>query len=148
MGMQAVILTITCGLLYTSFGVFAGLAGDRIDSWLAAALYNAIGTLVPLGIFLLSSARKTVTWQGLLYANLAGVSIMLFSILLARLFSMGGNVAFTLPAVYGGVIVFGACFGWLVLSERISLLQLLGVVLVAAGVVCVVVGKLRTGRSS
>jgi len=146
--MQAVILAISCGLLYSSFGVFAGLAGGRIDGWLAAALYNAIGTVVPLAVFLLSSARKTVTWNGLLYANLAGVSIMFFSILLARLFNTSGNLAFVLPAVYGGVIVFGACFGWLALAERISLLQLIGLVLVTAGVVCIVLGKLRTGRSS
>jgi uncharacterized membrane protein len=146
--MQAVILAVLCGLFYSSFGVFAGLAGGRIDGWLAASLYNASGTLVPMAVFLFSSAKKTVTGHGLLYANLAGVSIMFFSILLARLFSTGGNLAFVLPAVYGGVIVFGACFGWLVLSERINLLQLIGLVLVTAGVVCVVLGKLRTGQVS
>jgi uncharacterized membrane protein len=142
--MNVLALTIICALFYAGFAVFANLAGDRVNSWLATTLYNAIGTVVPLVIYLASAAKGKTTSRGILFASLAGVCIMLFSVLLARVFAKGGNLGFVIPVVYGGAILLSSLFGWLVLKNKVSNLQLGGLAFLLVGIALIVVAKVRT----
>lgn len=143
--MQVVILTILCALFYAMFEIFAGLAGGKINQWLAAALYNGTGTLIPLLIyFTLTAKQGKTTTKGIIFAGLAGIAIMLFSILLARTFNKDGNLAFVIPTIYGSAIVFSSLFGWLFLKEKVLGLQAAGITLIAVGVAFVVAAKLKT----
>ena len=142
--MQVVSLTVICALFYAMFEVFAGLAGGKVNQWLAAVLYNGIGTVIPLIIYLASTVKQgKTTIKGIIYAGLAGVAIMLFSVLLARIFNKGGNLAFVIPAIYGIAIILSSIFGWIFLKEKVSGLQVAGIALMTVGVICVIVAKLR-----
>ncbi|MDB5186160.1 MAG: hypothetical protein JWL85_683 [Candidatus Saccharibacteria bacterium] len=143
-GMEIALLTLLGALFYSMFIIFAGLSGGKINDWLAAVMFNGIGSLVPLAIYLASSAKGKTTWKGVVYAGIAGVGIMLFSIVLARIFSRGGNISFVAPAIYGTVIMLTSAFGWLVLKEKVTGLQGLGLALILVGVICVIAAKLRT----
>jgi uncharacterized membrane protein len=74
---------------------------------------------------------------------LAGVAILLFSVLLARIFNRGGNLVYVIPLVYGGAMVLSSLFGWLFLKEKVTGLQALGLALVVFGVTCIVAAKLK-----
>lgn len=141
--MEVFILIILCAIFYTVFEVFAGLAGGKVNDWLAAVLYNGIGTVVPLAVYFASSAKGKTTWKGVLYASLAGVGIMLFSVLLARVFNKGGNLSYVIPAIYGTAIVMSALFGFLFLKEKLALLQVIGLAFVVVGVSFIVIAKLK-----
>jgi bacterial/archaeal transporter family protein len=141
--MSVVYLTILCGLFYTAFEIFANLAGNKINSWLAAALYNGIGTVMPIVVYLAISAKGKTTGKGILFAGLAGIAIMGFSVLLARTFSLGGNLGFVIPTVYGIGIVLSSLFGWLILKDKVSGLQTVGLLFIIVGVVVVVIAKRR-----
>jgi uncharacterized membrane protein len=142
--MQLLVLIVLCSIFYACFEIFAALAGGKVNGWLAAVLYNGIGTVIPLVVYFASKAKGKTSWRGIIYAGLAGIAIMLFSVLLARIFNKGGNLAYVIPAIYGIAILLSSLFGWLLLKEKVSGLQAAGLGLIMAGVVCVVVAKLKT----
>ena len=142
--MPLVALILFCTLFYSLFDIFAGLAGGKVDNWLAAILYNGVGTVIPIVVYFISKSKGKTTTSGIVFAGLAGIAILLFSVILARIFNRGGNLAYVIPVIYGGAIVLSSLFGWLYLKEKVSSLQALGIVFVVIGVVCIVISKLKT----
>ncbi len=142
--MQLIILTILATIFYSMFVIFAGLSGGKINSWLAVVLYNVTGTLVPLVIYLFTSNKgNKTTLRGIIYASFAGIGIMIFSIILAKIFNKGGNLGFVIPTIYGSAIVLTTGFGWLFLKEKVTGLQTAGLTLVVIGVAVIIFAKLK-----
>lgn len=142
--MQLIILTVLATVFYSMFVIFAGLAGGKINSWLAVVMYNAIATIIPLGIYLFTSAKESkTTLKGIIFAGLAGIGIMIFSVLLAKIFNRGGNLGFVIPTIYGSAIVLTTGFGWLFLKEKVTGLQTAGLILVVVGVAIIIFAKLK-----
>ncbi len=142
--MPLVALILFCTLSYSLFEIFAGLAGGKVDNWLAAVLYNGIGTVIPIIIYFISKSKGKTTTSGIIFAGLAGIAILLFSVILARIFNQGGNLSYVIPVVYGGAIVLSSLFGWLCLKEKVGGLQMLGLVLMVVGIAFVVISKIKT----
>ena len=142
--MEVVILTGVCAVFYALFAICAGMAGGSIDKWLASVLYNGVGTVVPLILYLCGTGTGRTTWKGAAWATLAGVGVMLFSVVLARIYNRGGNLSFVVPALYGGAILISSAFGWLVLRERMTWLSGAGLALILLGIACIVTAKLRS----
>ncbi len=142
--MPLIVLILLCTLFYTLFAIFAGLAGGKVDNWLAAILYNGIGTVIPFAVYIMSRTKGKTTASGIFFAGLAGIGIFLFSVILARVFNRGGNLAYVIPVVYGGAIALSSLFGWLALKEKVSGIQAAGIVFIIAGVACVAYAKLKT----
>ena len=142
--MQLIILTVLATIFYSMFVIFAGLSGGKINSWLAVVLYNVTGTLVPLVIYLFTSSKgNKTTLRGIIYASFAGIGIMIFSIILAKIFHKGGNLGFVIPTIYGSAIVLTTGFGWLFLKEKVTSLQTVGLALVVIGVAVIIFAKLK-----
>lgn len=143
MPMLAMLLVaIVC---YALFGTFVAKAAGRADGYIANAIFNGLAAVIPFVIFLFMGRSKDatiITKQGVLYAVLAGLFLTIFSVLVVKVFARGGNLAYVLPVVYGGAIALASLLGWLVLKESIVPLQLFGIVLILAGVGCVVAAKL------
>ncbi len=94
------------------------------------AIFNGMAGVIPLIVFAVlhkHNASGPVTKQGIINSIIAGVFITIFSVLLVKIFGRGGNLAYVLPLVYGGAIVFGSVLGVLFLKESVTALQLLGV---------------------
>jgi uncharacterized membrane protein len=140
--MEVVILTAVCALFYALFAICAGMAGGSIDNWLASVLYNGVGTVVPLIVYLCGAGTGKTTWKGATWATVAGVGVMLFSVVLARIYNRGGNVSFMVPALYGGAILITSTFGWIVLRERVTWLGGAGLALILLGIACIVTAQL------
>ena len=139
--MQLIILTVLATIFYSVFVIFAGLAGGKINSWLAVVMYNAIATIIPLAIYLFTSAKESkTTLRGIIYA---GIGVLVFSLLLARIFNRGGNLGFVIPTIYGSAIVLTTGFGWLFLKEKVTGLQTAGLALVVIGVAVIIFAKLK-----
>ncbi len=131
--MPLIVLILICSLFYAGFEILASLAGGKINNWLAATLYNGIGTFIPLAVYFFTRKSKT-SLKGIAFAALAGVAIMLFSVLLAHIFNRHGNLSYVIPIIYGIAIVISSLYGILVVKDRITALQLLGILLVVIGV--------------
>jgi bacterial/archaeal transporter family protein len=149
--MPLLILIIIATVTYTLFDVFASRAGNLIDSNLSATIFNGIGVIIPLIIYVFykvvnGSKLIATTSSGIIYSILAGVSIAAFSVVLIKIFEKGG-LAYVVPLIYGGAIALTALIGWVFYKESISLLQAIGIVTILAGVVIVIVSKLGSTAS-
>ena len=140
-------LVFLATVAYALFLVGISRASIFTDSNLVAAIVNALGTFVPLGLFLYSGAtlEGDNNGKGIVWALAAGIGVAVFIMALARAFSIGGNVGFVTPLVYGGSIGLATIVGWLVYREEIGLWQLAGLLLVGAGIGCIVYARYREG---
>ncbi len=143
--MEIIVLIILAIISYTLFDVFASLSGNKLDSNLAAIIFNGLGTIIPFISYMYFKFIKQnklidTTDQGLLFAVIAGVSIAAFSILLVKIFEKG-DLAYAIPLIYGGSIVLSVLVGVIILKNETSPLQIISTLLIALGVVGVIISK-------
>ncbi len=138
-------LVLLATVAYAVFLVGISRAALFADSNLVAAIVNALGTFVPLGLFLYSGATFAGenNAKGIVWALVAGIGVAIFIMALSRAFSIGGNVGFVTPLVYGGSIALATIVGWLVYKEQISPWQFAGLLLVGAGIGCIVYARYK-----
>jgi len=78
--MSLIVLIILATILYTLFDIFASRASNRIDVNLSSVIFNGLGAILPLIIYVFykfSKGAKLVatTSSGITYSVLAGVAI-------------------------------------------------------------------------
>ena len=145
--MSLIVLIILATILYTLFDIFASKASNRIDANLSSVIFNGLGAVLPLVIYVFykfSKGAKLVatTSSGITYSVLAGVAIAGFSILLIKIFEKGG-LAYVVPLIYGGTVVLASLTGWLIFKESVSGLQILGIAVVVIGIGLIVFSKMQ-----
>ena len=140
-------LVLVATVAYSLFLVAISRASLFTDSNLVAAIVNALGTFVPLGLFMVSGAALdgSNNAKGIVWAIIGGIGVAAFIMALARIFSIGGNVGFVTPLVYGGSIIIATTVGGLVYREPISPWQVIGLLFVTAGIGCIVYARYRQG---
>lgn len=144
--MELLILIALATVFYTLFDVFASQAGNKIDSNLSSVIFNGLGAIIPLLTYFYLKLSKShglisTSKNGIVYSVLAGVSIAVFSILLIKIFEKSG-LAYVIPLIYGGSIALSVLTGILVFKESTNIYQILGILLIMAGVSFVVYSKI------
>lgn len=145
--MSLIVLIILATILYTLFDIFASKASNEIDANLSSVIFNGLGAILPLVIYVFYKFSKgaklvTTTSSGITYSVLAGVAIAGFSILLIKIFEKGG-LAYVVPLIYGGTVVLASLNGWLIFKESVSGLQILGIAVVVIGIGLIVFSKMQ-----
>lgn len=145
--MSLIVLIILATILYTLFDIFASKASNGIDANLSSVIFNGLGAILPLVIYVFykfSKGAKLVatTSSGITYSVLAGVAIAGFSIFLIKIFEKGG-LAYVVPLIYGGTVVLASLTGWLIFKESVSGIQILGIAVVVIGIGLIVFSKMQ-----
>ena len=145
--MSLIVLIILATILYTLFDIFASKASNEIDANLSSVIFNGLGAILPLVIYVFYKFSKgaklvTTTSSGITYSVLAGVAIAGFSVLLIKIFEKGG-LAYVVPLIYGGTVVLASLTGWLIFKESVSGLQILGIAVVVIGIGLIVFSKMQ-----
>jgi len=139
-------LIIIALVSYSLFEIFSAQSGGKIDANLSASIFNGIGFILPIGIYLLYNliqGRETITTtsKGVIFSIIAGISIAIFSIALVKIFEKGGNLSFVVPLVYGGSIILTGIIGYLWLGEKISTQHLIGLIIATIGIMTIALSK-------
>jgi uncharacterized membrane protein len=147
--MESILFIIIALVFYALFQIFTGQAGGQIDAFLSAFIFNGLGALLPIGIYIIYnmlSNNETVasTSKGITYSIYAGLAIAIFSVALVKSLEKW-DVSFVIPLVYGGSIVLAAIIGKLWLGEKISPLHFSGLVLISIGFATIVISKSMPG---
>lgn len=128
----AILLAIIC---YTSFSYFVSKAGSNLHASLSATIFNGLGALGPLLVYILFvpkvGSNSGLSASGIVYSALAGISIAIFSVLLITALNKGG-LAYAIPLIYGGTIALSSLVGVVLLRDSVTPTLLLGV-----GVICI-----------
>ena len=145
--MSLLALIVIATIFYALFDIFASRAGNAIDPNLSSVIFNGLGMVIPLVLFVLyksvwGTQLVATTTSGLVYSVLAGISIAVFSVLLIKIFEQGG-LAYVVPLIYGGTIVLTALVGWAFYQESVSWLQAVGILVIVVGITIIVVSKLK-----
>lgn len=142
--MTVIILLIVAIICYTLFDLFVAKAGGKLNDNLAATIFNGIGAILPLAIYIIAKSKNNLptTKTGILYSLLAGLFIAIFSIILVNIFARAENVSFVLPTIYGGTVVLGALAGIFIFKESISLVGTVGLLLTAIGIGMLIYSRL------
>jgi transporter family protein len=135
------ILTAVCFGLYN---VFIKVSSERIGFVLGAFVLQVVAALAG-GAFLavqrLRGVELALSPRGLAWAALAGLAVGLAEILTFVVFARGAPASLGTPIIMGGSIVCGAALGLIALGERLTPTQLLGGLLVVAGVALLSSGR-------
>ena len=142
--MTTLVMLLIAIVCYSIFGLFVAKTAGKLDDYLANGVFNGVASLLPMVVFLVFSHKhsQSFTRQGFMYSVVAGVFLTVFSVLVLKVFARGGNLAYVMPVVYGGMIAVSSLLGWLVLKESIAPLQLAGIICILVGVSMVVIAKL------
>ena len=125
-------------VVYALFGTFNAQAGGRIDAALSSAIFNGLAAIIALTVVVVQrlngESSVVLRASGVIYSVLAGVAVGVFSIVLIRIYGRGGQLSFVFPTIYGGAIALAAIIGWLVLKDDVTVLRVVAVSLIAAGI--------------
>jgi uncharacterized membrane protein len=140
-----IFLLILAVILYAIFITFVSRAGGKIDDGLGGFIFNGIGAVVPLVVFVAMRASHAkgmlpTSKNGVLYSVIAGVAIGLFTLVVMKIFQKG-SLGYVMPIIYGGAVVLSSLAGWFLLSATVNALQVAGILLVVAGIVLVGISK-------
>lgn len=129
---------LLAAVLYALFQVFVSRTAGKIDATLPGVIGNIVAVIVPLTIFIYLKFIKRAelfptTTTGVVYSLLAGVAVALYGIALVKSFERA-DTALVIPVVFGGAIAVSTLISWVFFKEQVTLLQLVGIVLVVAGI--------------
>ena len=138
-------LELACAVLWAFHVIWIGRLVQRLDALRIAIGQNLLcgGLSLAIGLLLEGEAwpQGVITWWAIVYTGVFSIGVGY------TLQVVGQRVA---PAADAAILlsleaVFAALFGWLLLDERLSMVQLLGCGLMLAGMVLAQVQSLARG---
>lgn len=130
-------IALATAVAFAAYNVFIKLASGKIDEVLGAVVLQVVAALLGGGyaLYLKVSGRElAASGAGLGLAALAGAAVGLAEILTFVVFTRGAPAALATPIIMGGSVLLAALIGILFLGERVGLVEVAGIVLVAGGI--------------
>lgn len=116
---------------------FSKLAAVRMSPYLSAMIMSgsAILTVAVYFMFVRSQpGAATFTRMGAFYAVLGGIAIGAGMIFFFGLFSKGADIATAQPVIKSAVVLSAVILGLIILREKMSATQVIGMLLSIAGI--------------
>ncbi len=123
--------------LFGLYNVFIKLAADHVEAVLGAVILQFVAALFGLGLLMwmrfAEGGAMQASPRGIVLAVLAGVAIGMVEVLTFVVYGRGISVAVGNPLIVGGSLLVTTGIGVALLREALTPLQILAIVLVAAG---------------
>lgn len=130
-------LVALAALMFGLYNVFIKLSASHIEPVLGAVVLQFVAAFLGLALLLYMKATGSVIYgnsKGVGLAVGAGLAIGLVEILTFVIYGRGLAVAVGNPLIIGGSLLVTTGAGIFFMREQISLLQLLAILLITAGV--------------
>lgn len=133
------IFIILSMLLYTVATLAGAAASRHLNTNIQTAITNTVSAFVPIIVAANLVAKKTFSPNrfGILMAVLSGMAVGLFVMALNKSFSVN-KVGIVTPVVFGGAIFLSTLLSYFIFKEKVSLLQGIGLLLLAAGFITII----------
>lgn len=132
------LLIAAAAIMFGLYNVAIKLSAGHVNAVLGAVILQFVAAFLGLGYLLYQSGSSLGTLQvstrGVWLAVVAGAAIGLVEILTFVIYGRGVAVAVGNPLIVGGSLLVTTTVGIVLLREDLSPLQMLAIVLVAAGV--------------
>jgi len=135
--MPNLIMMLLAGAFNGVGDFFSKLAAGKTSPYISAMLVS-FGAIITVGVYFLfvknQPGNMLVSKAGVIYALLGGISIGVGMIFFFGLFSRGAEIATAQPIIKSAVVLSAVLLGLIVLREKMSLMQVIGMVLSIAGI--------------
>lgn len=133
-------------ICYTAALLFVTAAARNLNTNLSTAIINVVSAIVPIVISIPILSKKSLASQrfGVSMAVLAGIMIALYGLAFAKGISIN-KVGVVAPVVFGGAIFLSTILSYFIFKEKVSQLQLIGLLFLALGFSLVIYAR-ATGR--
>ncbi|MEK6951492.1 MAG: EamA family transporter [Nanoarchaeota archaeon] len=137
---------ILATIFYSITLILGAIASRNANTNLVAAVSNFVSVIIPLSIIIPLINKKFLINSkfGILIAFLAGITIAVFTMALAKSFSQN-KVAIVVPIVFGGAIFLSAILSYIFFKEKISFYQGIGLLILGLGLLFIIYARV-TGR--
>lgn len=126
----ATVLSLTAAVIHAGWNLVAKRAGG--DRYMVLWAQFTAGGLVALPLMIGNHLLFGMAWQGYLWAALSGASHLPYTWLLARAYTHG-DFSVSYPVARGGGAALAAIGGVLFLSDHLTVLEVVGIAVVVAG---------------
>lgn len=126
---------IILAMVFYAVAIMFGAAASRnANTNLAAAITNLVSAVVPLVVITPLLGKKLFVNQklGIVFAVFGGVAIAFFVMAINKAYSVN-KVGIVAPVVFGGAIFLSTILSYFIFKEKVSALQLVGLILLAVG---------------
>jgi len=129
-------------IFYTGVVVVSTFASRMANSVIVSAIVNLVSTILPVILALPIITKSGIGNQklGIIAAIVSGIFVALFSLALNKSFSEN-KVGIVTPIVYGGTILLSTLISYFVFKEKVSLVEGLGLAIVAVGFLIIVYAR-------
>jgi|SRR3989344_1229973 len=133
-------------IFYTIAILFGVSASRHANSNLVAALTNIVAAVIPLVVAAPLLNKKTIQNHrfGVLMALAAGVAIAIFAMAIVKSYSIN-KVGIVTPIIFGGAIFLSTILSYFIFKEKVTQLQLVGLVFLAVGFSLIIYSR-ATGK--
>lgn len=135
--MTNLVMMLLAGVLNGIGDFFSKLAAVRMSPYLSAMIMSG-SAILTVAIYLLfvkaQPGAMVFSKVGAFYAVLGGISIGAGMIFFFGLFSKGADIATAQPVIKSMVVLSAVILGLIVLREKMSVMQIIGMALSIAGI--------------
>ncbi len=126
--------------------MFGVIASRNMNTNLSTAIVNIVTAIIPISFVypLLNAKTFQGSQKGVIYSLITGVFITLFTLALTKSYSVN-KVGIVTPIVFGGAIFLTTILSYFLYSEKVSKIQLYGLLFLALGFSLVIYAR-WTGR--
>lgn len=136
-----IVFSVLSALTYFAHDLILKQISDKFDSTMASMLLNftAFACLIVYALSFKPKVLQKVDWisveTSLIIA--AGICLALASVFFINIFSNDGYLSLAIPLVYVLIIFLGVLFGVVLYKEALNFAQILGIIMIVAGIVFV-----------
>ena len=137
------LLLIVATSAYSVFLISISRASLHTDPNLAAGIVNSLGAAIPIALFFIADSTKenAINFRGINWALLGAIGIAVFTMALAKLFSIGENIGFVTPLIYGLAIFCSTLISWAFFGAGTNKYQLAGLIMFVGSLCLLVYSK-------
>ena len=144
--LAAIGLALAAAVIHGTWNVLVKTSADPLTTFQRATLLGALIGTVPVGIGWFIAGRPAISFAALAFAFASAVFELAYLWLLSAAYGRG-ELSVVYPIARGSAPLLAVLIGFVILGERLSGLQLAGVVLLLAGILAVTIPQ-TSGRAT
>ena len=146
MVLAAIGLALAAAVIHGTWNVLVKTSADPLTTFQRATLLGALIGTIPVGIGWFIAGRPAISFAALGFALASAVFELAYLWLLSAAYGRG-ELSVVYPIARGSAPLLAVLIGFVILGERLTGLQLAGVVLLLAGILAVTIPQ-TSGRAT
>ena len=140
------IFIVIAAVFYAFAIIFGTVASRHLNTNLSAGIINLLSATIPIAVAIPAITKKSLVSNkfGLLMSLFAGMCIAIFAMALTRSYSLN-KVGIVAPLVFGGSILISTILSFVILKEKATITQIIGLLIVMVGLSVIIYSR-ATGQ--